>query len=260
MILYDCHAHVYEQITPVTGARYVPNAPAPLAHWINHLDEHGLKGGVIVQVSFLGFNNSELCNALQQLDRNHFAGVAVVPLSVTNEELDRLSSIGVRGFRWNLVRGAQLPDLQNPEVGSFLERIYARGMHLELHLESPHLANFITPLLSLGGTVVVDHLGLPADADPAKDPWLQSIRKNNIDLSALYVKLSGAYRTPFDTHPHAMALMEALLPDRIIWGSDWPHTQHEMEVNFHSIANDRFHLPVSSDLKAVQSLYGLKPS
>ena len=174
MILYDCHAHVYEQINPIPGARYTPDKPAPLSHWLNHLDEHRLKGGVIVQVSFLGNDNSELCGALKNLDRKYFAGVAVVSFSATSEELDRLSSVGVKGFRWNLVSGAQIPDLKNPLVRSFLERVYARDMHIEVHLESPHLANFINPLLSFGGKVVIDHLGLPSEQDPAEEPWLQA--------------------------------------------------------------------------------------
>lgn len=85
MIHYDCHAHVYEHIAAVTGARYTPTVPAPLAHWRQHLQTHGLRGGVIVQVSFLGTDNTQLCAALAQLDSAHFAGVAVVSPSVDDQ-------------------------------------------------------------------------------------------------------------------------------------------------------------------------------
>ena len=231
--------------------------PALLSQWLNHLDIHRLKGGVLVQVSFLGNDNSQLCAALESLDENYFAGVAVVSLNASDEEFERLSSVGVKGFRWNLVTGADITDLKDPLVRSFLERIYARDMHIEIHLESPRLAGIINPLLSFGGKVVIDHLGLPTEQDPAEEPWLQAIKKSK-ELSGLYVKLSGSYRTSFDTHQHAQAIVSQLQPNRVIWGSDWPHTQHEGKVNYYSIANSRLKLPISSDSTAVQTLYGLK--
>ena len=120
MINFDCHAHVFEHTIAIAGSRYSPSSPAPLHRWQSHLREHQLLGGVIVQVSFLGTDNSELCLALQQVDTAQYAGVAVVPLDVPNEELDRLCALGVRGLRWNLVRGASIPDLHQPLTRSFL--------------------------------------------------------------------------------------------------------------------------------------------
>lgn len=256
MIQYDCHAHVYEQIATVSGSRYAPKAPAPLAKWQQQLDKHQLVGGVIVQVSFLGTDNTELCSALQKLDPTYFAGVAVVPFDVKEEEIDRLKVLGVRGFRWNLVRGAQIPNLEQAEVKTFLERIFARDMHIEVHLESDRLSSFIGPLLGFGGKVVVDHLGLPTNPIPQQDPWLQAIKKIE-DLSGLYVKLSATYRTAFDITSHAAEIARLLQPDRIIWGSDWPHTQHESMINYDMMAEARHNFPLFSDTKAVKSLYGI---
>lgn len=257
MIIYDCHAHVFEKVVAIPEARYVPNAPAPLTDWQHHLAEHGLRGGVIVQVSFLGSDNSELCQALAQLDTTQFAGVAVLEPTASEEEIVHLMQCGVRGVRWNLVRGATIPDFRGTVVRSFLERIYARDMHLELHLESPRLATIIEPLLDLGGKVVVDHLGLPADPDPKQDPWLRAITKID-DLSGLYVKFSGSYRVPFDTRPHASALWKILQPDHVVWGSDWPHTQHETEVSYRDMATVRSESELANDAEAVRALYGLE--
>ena len=256
MIRFDCHAHVFEQATAIAGSRYAPRSPAPLKQWQSLLQAHQLIGGVIVQVSFLGTDNSQLCFALQQLNTAQFAGVAVVSPDTPNEELDRLASLGVKGFRWNLVRGAAIPNLDKPLIRSFLERIFARNMHLEIHLESPRLARIISPLLAFGGDIVVDHMGLPSHTDPQRDPWLSAASQCQ-DLSHLYVKLSGAYRTAFDTTAHVKALLSLLFPDRLIWGSDWPHTQHEDAINFNKMAEGRNRLPVSCDSKAVQSLYNL---
>lgn len=257
MIHYDCHAHVYEYINAVKGARYVPVAPATLSRWRQHLDKHELTGGVIVQVSFLGTDNTQLCEALAQLDSACFAGVAVVSPTVDEQEIDRLYEAGVRGFRWNLIRGAVLPALDNPQIQRFLNNIYNRGMHIELHLESPRLADFIGPLLDIGGNVVVDHLGLPSEPDPSCDPWLQAITKHQ-NLSGLYVKFSAPYRTPFDILPHATAIHSLLLPDHIIWGSDWPHTQHESTTDYSLMAMQQSTLPLESDSLAVRTLYGLQ--
>lgn len=256
MIQYDCHAHIYEQIAKVSGTRYAPVAPAPLAKWQQNLDNHQLLGGVIVQVSFLGTDNTELCNALQKLEPKYFAGVAVVPFDVEDGELDRLKAQGVRGFRWNLVRGGQIPDLKQPVVQHFLERIFIRGMHIEIHLESDRLSPFIGPLLGIGGTVVIDHLGLPIHPDPRQDPWIQAIQKIN-NLNGLYVKYSAPYRTAFDISEHAIEIAETLQPDRIIWGSDWPHTQHESTINYDKMAEGKHLFPPFSDAIAVKSLYGL---
>ena len=116
MIRFDCHVHVYEEVTATRGARYVPAVPAPLAGWQAGMARHGLSGGVIVQVSFLGFDNSQLLDALSRLDRQRFAGVAVVPDEIDAGALDALVAAGIRGIRWNLVRGAPVPSSPLPAV------------------------------------------------------------------------------------------------------------------------------------------------
>lgn len=254
---YDCHAHIYEQINAISGARYVPTRPAPLRVWREQLQKHTIKGGVLVQVSFLGTDNTELCSALAQLDSAKFAGVAVVSPTVTELEIDRLLDAGIRGFRWNLVRGAAIPALDNLHVKQFLDRIRQRGMHIELHLESARLAQFISPLMDTGVTVVIDHFGLPSEPDPSDDPWIQVISGHK-DLSRLYVKFSAPYRTPFDTLPHASAIQSLLLPDHVVWGSDWPHTQHESTVENSGAAMEQSRLLIESDREAVYALYGLQ--
>jgi predicted TIM-barrel fold metal-dependent hydrolase len=256
MPTFDCHAHVYERVRAVPGARYVPFAPAPLADWQAHQARHGLRGGVIVQVSFLGSDNSELLAALARLDRARFAGVAVVPLDVGEAELDALVAGGVRGVRWNLVRGRPVPRLDAPGTVAFLAKLRARGLHLEVHLEGPRLAPVLAPLTDVGVAVVVDHFGLPSEPDPASDPFVRAVDALT-DRSALYAKFSAPYRTGFDIRPHAEALRSALPPAHVVWGSDWPHTQHEDEVRYgDTISFGGAQMP-AQDAGAVRTLYGL---
>lgn len=259
MIRFDCHAHVYEALTAASGARYVPAGPAPLSDWLAHGARHDIAGGVLVQVSFLGFDNSELCAALSKLDRRRFAGIAVVPFDVSEAELDRLAASGVRGMRWNLVRGAALPDFGATTVGRHLEHLRRRGLHVEIQLESPRLPLVVAPLLDRGLTVVVDHFGLPGEHEPAPPSWLHT-RSAATAAERLYVKFSGAYRSPVEIAPHARALLDALPANHVVWGSDWPHTQHEDRIDYDRAVAERGAWPEFSDALAARNLYGIEPA
>ena len=256
MIDFDCHAHVYETVNPVDGARYVPESPATLADWVAHQAAHGLRGGVIVQVSFLGADNSQMCDALSRLDTRRFAGVGVVPLDVEDAELKQLIRAGIRGVRWNLVRGAAVPDLSANRTQGFLARLRDNGLHLEVHLEGPRLAPLLPALTDQGVTVVIDHFGLPSEPQPKNDPMIRAVEEL-ADRSALYFKFAAHYRVPFDVHPHAKELMSLLDDNRVVWGSDWPHTQHESGNSFDGVRALCSSWADFSDCKAVEGLYGL---
>jgi predicted TIM-barrel fold metal-dependent hydrolase len=256
MIQFDCHAHVYETTRTVPGARYAPKAPAPLSSWLKNLENHKLKGGVIVQVSFLGTDNSELCAALGKLDTSRFAGVAVVPLDVGASELGRLKACGVRGVRWNLVGGAVIPDLKTAQVQAFLEKLRKHDLHLEVHLEGHRLAPHIAQLTDQGLKIVVDHFGLPSDASPESDPFIKAVTEQK-NARNLYIKLSAPYRTQFDITNHLTRLRDVLSPEQTIWGSDWPHTQHENLVDFGSVFNDAIRWFCESDASSAGILYGI---
>ena len=257
MIEFDCHAHVYETVTPVDGARYVPGSPAPLADWLALQAAQGLRGGVIVQVSFLGADNSQMCTALSQLDSSRFAGVGVVPIDVDDAELDRLVRSGMRGVRWNLVRGAAVPDLSAEPVQRFLGKLRDRGLHLEVHLEGPRLAPLLFALTDQGINLVIDHFGLPSEPQPQNDPMIQAVRGLS-DRSTLFFKFAAHYRVPFDVQPHAQELMTLLDDNHVVWGSDWPHTQHETCASYDSVHALSTHWAKMSDHEAVKRLYGLK--
>lgn len=97
---------------------------------------------------------------------------------------------------------------------------------------------------------------MPSDVAPDRDPLLSQIMRLR-DLSRLYVKLSAPYRTEFDLSAHAAFLMRTLGAEQLVWGSDWPHTQHESRVDFAKVAQGRDILAALDDTKAVKDLYGL---
>ena len=256
MIDFDCHAHIYETVTSIAGARYVPTAPAPLTTWRDFQSQYGLKGGVIVQVSFHGTENSELCAALAKLDRQRFAGVAVVAIEASDAQLDRLVKAGVRGIRWNLVRGKDIPDLKTKEVQDLLAKLRARDLHLELHLEGPRLAPILPQLVDQGVRIVVDHFGLPSDPNPMRDPLIAAMAKL-ADATSLFFKFSGHYRSAFDVTGHAKEILTAIGDNHIVWGSDWPHTQHETETDFGTARSFCDAWGITSDGAAASDLYNI---
>ena len=254
MIRFDCHAHVYDDATPVDGARYTPSGPAPLDRWLSLQETVGLSGGVIVQVSFLGTDNSQLLDALGRLDRTRFAGIACVPLDAPEREIRALAEAGVRGIRWNLVAGVALPDLESAEVQRLLVLLAAHDMHLEVQLESTRWADYLAPLSSAPVPVVIDHLGLPVSDDAADEPWLDALERCT-HRDVFHVKLSARYRGVRNIGGHLNRVEHLLGPGRAVWGSDWPHTRFETVARYDEGLDDL--AGRLNDGPAVRKLYGI---
>ncbi|WP_142850017.1 amidohydrolase [Telmatospirillum sp. J64-1] len=224
---FDCHVHVFSADSPVvSGARYRPAQAAPLDAWQRNLRENRLRGGVIVQVSFLGYDNSQLVEALRQAGEN-YRGIAMADPAGPVEDLEALAEAGVVGLRWNLVQNPNLPDPKAEPWKSQIAQMKALGWHLQIQLEGPRLPALLPALLETGLTVVVDHLGLPAGNGPAEDEGFRTL----LDAAAeerLWVKLSAPYRSQAAADAgYAKALLEAIGPERLVWGSDWPWTRFE---------------------------------
>ncbi len=228
----DCHAHVYERIYPVgQSVRYLPKDPAPADIWLSHLKNNGLKGGVIVQISFFKDDNSELLYALERLGKDHFRGIAVVDLDAKPELLWDLKNRGIKGVRWNLVSGAPRPDLETPQVLEFLSRLNSMGLHLQIQLEGPILGHYLRKLAAYVDRIVIDHFGLPRAELPKNEPWISALHDLSKDHD-LWVKFSAPYRSPVEIGPYADIILDVLGPDRIVWGSDWPWTNHEQKHSY----------------------------
>ena len=224
----DSHAHVFTRALPLAEPRrHAPDADATLATYLGLLDAHGVSHGVLVQPSFLGTDNSYLLAALRAVPKR-LRGVAVVDPDVAEATLQAMADDGVCGIRLNLV-GLALPDLSAAAWQRLLERVNALGWHVELHCESQRLALAAGPVLASGCCLVVDHFGRPGTAPVDADAgfaWLLSAASSG----RVWVKLSAAYRNwaPASDYAHgaAQALLAAFGPGRLVWGSDWPHTQH----------------------------------
>ncbi|MET4720392.1 putative TIM-barrel fold metal-dependent hydrolase [Bradyrhizobium japonicum] len=230
----DTHAHVFHRgLKLAPGRRYAPDYDAPLALYLEQLDRNGMSNGVLVQPSFLGTDNSYLVESLRTAG-GRLRGIAVVDPSVTADELRALDRAGVVGIRLNLV-GQPLPDLLASEWKALLANLKALGWQVEIQRNAADLAVLAPRLLDHGVTVVVDHYALPDPKLGVADPGFQSVLKLGATKN-VWVKISAPYRNGAagesfakETYP---LLRSAYGLDRLLWGSDWPHTQFEASQGY----------------------------
>lgn len=226
----DSHAHVFLQgLALADTRRHTPDYDAPLAQYLGLLDAHGLSHGVLVQPSFLGTDNSHLLEALRAAPAR-LRGVAVVDTAIDEAALRALAAAGVVGIRLNLI-GLAVPDLRTQPWQSLLARVNALGWHVEIHLQAARLADIMPALLQAGCRVVVDHFGRPDPALGVADPGFGYLLRQ-ADSGRVWVKLSAPYRNwtgeacASAGREAARQLLDAYTPARLMWGSDWPHTEH----------------------------------
>lgn len=231
----DAHCHVFGP-----GARfpYAPNrsytppdAPKEkLAALHRHL---GITRAVLVQASCHGTDNRAMLDAIAS-SNGALRGVGMVGKNVTDGELEALHAGGVRGARFNFVAhlgGA--PDLK--VVASVLARIAPLGWHVVLHLDAGDILTYRDFLDGLRIPFVIDHMGrVEAGHGLDQKPFrlLLELLKNEL----AWVKVSGADRVsstgkPFhDAIPFARTLIETA-PDRVLWGTDFPHPNVKVMPN-----------------------------
>ncbi|MBR1204288.1 MULTISPECIES: amidohydrolase [unclassified Bradyrhizobium] len=230
----DTHAHVFHRgLKLAPGRRYAPDYDAPLALYLQQLDQNGITNGVLVQPSFLGTDNSYLAECLKATN-GRLRGIAVVDVAVAADELRALDRAGVAGIRLNLV-GQKLPDLSSPEWTAMLAQIRTFDWQVEIQRSAADLATLAPNLLDQGVKVVLDHFALPDPKLGIDDPGFQSV----LELGAtrnVWVKISAPYRNGAAGEAFAKQayplLRQAFGVDRLLWGSDWPHTQFEATQSY----------------------------
>jgi predicted TIM-barrel fold metal-dependent hydrolase len=232
----DCHAHVFRRDLPMPDRRRAPSGyDATVDDYLRMLDLHGMSHGVLIQPSFLGTDNSYLVAALRA-HPDRLRGVAVVEPVIGDEELQRLAAAGVVGIRLNLI-GLPAPDFASGPWIRLLGRLRQMRWQVEVHQVAGQLQPVMDPLLAAGLDVVVDHFGRPSDTLGIDDPGFRYLLSTGRSRK-VWVKLSGAYRNGGHGEGEATAL--AAIPllkashglDRLVWGSDWPHTLFEQSANY----------------------------
>ncbi|WP_042704301.1 amidohydrolase [Azospirillum sp. B506] len=254
----DTHAHIFRPDLPMAaGRRYAPTHAAELSDWLSLQDKAGLSHGVLIQPSFLGTDNSFIEAALRA-HPDRLRAVAVVDRDVAEEELDRLAALGFVGVRLNLV-GRELEDYTAAPWQVFFRRLAARHWQVEIQRRFDDLAAVVPAIAAAGATVMIDHFGLPQGGIDAGNrdhrAFLEVLRRT----PGIWIKLSAPYRaalTP-DLAARSLDLLREACggSHRFVWGSDWPHTQHEAETGYEAQLA-RFHGLIPDPAERTQILVG----
>ncbi len=222
----DTHAHVISGSAdyPMAASRsYTPPA-APGEQYVAMLDACGFARGVMVQISVYGTDNRYLLEVLKAYP-DRLRGVAVVTPVVTDRELEDMHAAGVRGLRINvLFPGAGL-SFDAMEV--LARRIAPLGWHMQFLVDGRDLPDLLPRMRKLPCPGVIDHMGHMPAALGFQHPGFQAERELLVN-HGWWTKLSGAYRIgdAFPDYPEVVPIAQALIeaaPDRVVYGSDWPH-------------------------------------
>ncbi|MFC0336945.1 Predicted metal-dependent hydrolase, TIM-barrel fold [Kushneria avicenniae] len=230
----DTHAHIFSQHLPMARQRrYSPDYDADVSQYLAHLDRCGLSHGVLVQPSFLGTDNSYMLSALRQ-HGERLRGTAVVAPDIDDPALDVLGEAGVVGVRLNLV-GQTLDDYGAAHWRHLFTRLAHRGWSVEIQRTLGDLGPVVPAILESGVAVVIDHYGLPQGG--AIDTSLGEHRTflDWLGEGNLWIKLSATYRSGMSVDQARAAIdtfQEAFgHAERLVWGSDWPHTRFEDQTD-----------------------------
>jgi predicted TIM-barrel fold metal-dependent hydrolase len=225
----DAHTHIFGdpakfQFWP--GRVYTPE-PASTAemrtmHRTLHMDRV-----VIVQPSVYGTDNSCTMDAIRQLGARA-RGIAVIDDQTTDAQLDAMNRDGFRGIRLNLETAGQTdPAGARRRFEAAAERMSPRNWHIQMFTRLSVIEGIHDQVMAAPIPVVFDHFGGAQAALGVGQPGFSAL----VDLvrsGKAYVKISGAYRASSqspdfaDAKPLAQALIAAN-PQRILWGTDWPH-------------------------------------
>jgi 2-pyrone-4,6-dicarboxylate lactonase len=225
----DAHCHVFGpgDAFPYAPERKYTPCDAPKEKLWALRDYLGFSRNVIVQATCHGADNSALVDALLH-SNGRARGVATVYRDVTDAELQRLNAAGVRGVRFNFVK--RLVDTTPREtLLEIAHRIKPLGWHIVIYFEAQELPELFEFFTSLPTTVVVDHMGRPDVTLPVDGPQFELFIKLMREHPNFWSKVSCPERLSRvgpphydDVVPFARRIVESF-PDRVLWGTDWPH-------------------------------------
>ena len=219
----DAHFHVFEPGYPHVPDPLYTFPDGTVAAYLAMSEALGIERMILVQPTFYGTDNSLLVDTLTRLGPR-CGGVVRIEEDATDAELDAFHQIGVRAIRLDLFARAEWP---TADIIAYIRRMAARatprGWHLQFYTPGTIVRDLLPFLADLKDTFVIDHLGYLTESDPDFERRLLAVLAHG----SCWIKLSGAYRVakyqPLSSvAPWGKALVAAR-PDRLIWGSDWPH-------------------------------------
>ncbi len=225
----DAHCHVFgpgDEFPFAPERKYTPCDASKNQLWALR-DFLGFDKNVIVQATCHGSDNRAMVDAVKH-SNGRAKGIASVKRTVTDEELHELNEAGVKGCRFNFVK--RLVDATPKEVFiEIAERVKKLDWQIVVYFEAPDLPDLWDFLTSLPTILVVDHMGRPDVTKPVDnaefDLFVELMRKHDNIWSKVTCpdRLSKSGPPTYDDFvPFARRIVETF-PDRVLWGTDWPH-------------------------------------
>lgn len=213
----DSHMHIlgpYDRY-PLRETRSFHPPEAPLDQYQRVRSRLGLSRSVVVQPSVFAKDNECTLDAVQALQGSARAVVVVDP-AIGEQELARMHARGARGVR---VQNVAAGGVSIDAMEDLAARIRPLGWHMQVLMDAAEIAELAPKFSRLPVPVVFDHM---AHMDPAGNVNDQGFRAllALLDTGKVWVKLSSALRSP---DPERARHLIAANPDRVLWGTDWPH-------------------------------------
>jgi predicted TIM-barrel fold metal-dependent hydrolase len=222
----DSHFHVFEPGFPHVPDPLYTFPDGTLLQYLRMTEVLGIERMVLVQPTFYGTDNSLLLDVLRRAGSS-CRGVIRIEEDIDDSELDSYHDLGVRAIRLDLFARADWPIV---DLIAYVRRMAARatprGWHIQFYTPGTIVRDLLPFLADLEDDFVIDHMGYMLESDgltPDDFDRLLRVAKQG----SCWIKLSGPYRIAKDKPlTHITPLGQALVanrPDRLIWGSDWPH-------------------------------------
>lgn len=224
----DAHCHVFGPMAefPFSAkAKYLPEDAGPDMLFALR-DRLGFSRNVIVQASCHGTDNAATLNGIAK-SSGKARGVAVVDPAISDAELEALHAGGIRGVRFNFLKRL-VDDAPKDKFLEVARRIQPLGWHVVVYFEADILAELRPFLDAIPTLLVIDHMGRPDVAQGPDGPDMQAFRALLDSREDIWTKVTcpdrlDAKGPPWNDFASAVAPLVADYPDRVLWGTDWPH-------------------------------------
>lgn len=222
----DSHVHIFGDADrfPLSPNRSFTPPPAPVSALLGMLDALGVERGVVVHSSAYGTDTRASEEAVRAAPQR-LRGVAVTDASTPVERLRQLDAAGFSGTRLStVVKGTASFD----QLEAIAANVRPFGWHVAVHVgQSVELVSLKQRLLDIGNTIVIDHIGRVRADEGVQSPGYQALLEL-LDTGRCWVKISALHRTSSQAYPwrDMQPLVDGIVrarPDRIVWGTDWPH-------------------------------------
>jgi len=224
----DTHTHIFGPAAKYPFAAKRPYSPpdAGLEMFRALHQKIGVERAVIVNATVHGTDNRVVTDAIAQSGGN-YKGIANINAGMSDAELAALGQAGICGCRFAFLR--RLGGVGDMKLfRALVERVAAIGWHVDIYLEAGTIQEFVPILKALPVTYVIDHMGTISAAKGVDDPEFKALLDLQASDDKCWIKITGPERAsatgaPFhDAVPFAKRLIDNA-PDRVIWGTDWPH-------------------------------------